>query len=163
MKSWIFLLLVVVLVAAIAVGLAAKGKGRGQRGSFAKKKLATPREQAMYWRLVEALPHPEYIVLAQVSFGALLNAREGASRFSFSQKIADFVVTDKAFAVLAVIELDDASHRGKEDHDLVRDIMLTQAGYRTLRYAQIPDAAKLRNDLAPIPDLKDLPPMRAER
>lgn len=163
MKTLLYLLLFVVLVGLVVVSLASKGKGRRLKGSFAKKKLATPREQAMYWRLVEALPHPEYIVLAQVSFGALLNAREGASRYSFSQKIADFVVTDKSFAVLAVIELDDASHRGKEDRDLVRDIMLTQAGYRVLRYPQIPDAAKLRNDLAPMPDLNDLPPMTAER
>lgn len=156
-------LVALILVGAIAAALAAKGKGRAQRGSFAKKKLATPREQTMYWRLVEAFPLPEYIVLTQVSFGALLHARDGASRYSFSQKIADFVVADRSFTVLAVIELDDASHRGKEDRDLVRDIMLTQAGYRTLRYPQIPDVARLRRDLEPMPALKDLPPMTAER
>ncbi len=43
--------------------------------------LATPNEQAMYWRLVAAFSPPEYVVLAQVNFGALLVAKEGASRY----------------------------------------------------------------------------------
>lgn len=155
------------LIAVLTVVLTPKARwqraGLHRRGVFAKKRLATPREQTMYWRLIEALLQPKYIVLAQVSFGALLNARQGASRYSFSQKIADFVVTDSSFSVLAVIELDDSSHRGKEDSDLLRDIMLTEAGYRVLRYPQIPDVASLRSDLVLVPKPLDLPPMTAER
>src|SRR5262249_3220246 len=140
MKTLVFLLVIVLLVGGLTTFLKSKQRGAAPKGSFAKKKLATPREQSMYWRLVDALPQPEYIVLAQVSFGALLSARQGASRYSFSQKIADFVVTDKSFTVLAVIELDDSSHRGKEDRDAQRDAMLTEAGYRVLRYEQVPEA-----------------------
>lgn len=162
MKTLLYVALFAVLVGLVVISLTSKGRGR--RGSFAKKRLATPHEQTMYWRLVEALPPSEYIVLAQVSFGALLNARQGASRYSFSQKIADFVVTDKSFTVLAVVELDDSSHRGKEERDAQRDAMLIEAGYQVLRYPRVPDVAKLRNDLAPLdPEHLGLPPMTAER
>lgn len=164
MKSLFWMLVIVLLVGGLAVFLMSQQKGRGAKGSFVKKRLTTPNEQAMYWRLVEAFPHPEYIVLVQVSFGALLKAREGASRYSFSQKIADFVVTDKSFTVLAVVELDDSSHRGKEGRDAQRDAMLIEAGYKVLRYPRIPDASKLRSDLVPpAPAKLDLPPMTADR
>jgi hypothetical protein len=101
----------------------------------------------MYWRLTGTFPHPEYVVLAEVSFGALLIAKGGASRYSFSQKRADFVLLDKAFRVLAAIELDDSSHKGKEQRDEARDAMLIAAGYRVLRYKTIPDSDRLRADV----------------
>lgn len=154
-----------VIGAIIVLGLLVKlvpdaGRKNSRRGSFGRRRLATPHEQVMFWRLVEAFPSPEYIVFSQVSFGALLVAKEGASRYSFSQKIADFVLTDKSFKVLAVIELDDSSHQGKELQDGQRDDMLIEAGYKVLRYPRIPEVAKLRSDMA---EPTDLPTMRAER
>lgn len=101
----------------------------------------------MFWRLSEAFPKPDYVVLAQVSFGALLTAKQGASRNSFSQKIADFVLTDKAFQVLATIEFDDGSHKGREGRDASRDAMLAQAKYKILRYRSIPSTDKLVADV----------------
>ncbi|MOA41717.1 hypothetical protein D3C78_1637080 [compost metagenome] len=56
------------------------------------------------------------------------------------------MVCDKAFQVLAVIELDDASHKGKTDKDAARDAMLVAAGYRVLRYPNIPDIDRVRGD-----------------
>ena len=47
-----------------------------------------------------------------------------------------------------MIELDDSSHKGKEAADKQRDEMLTSAGYKVLRYPQIPDRDKLAFDLA---------------
>jgi len=110
-----------------------------------RKDVLTPNEQAMYNRLAQALP--DQIVLAQVSFGALLNAKSKATRNTFDRKIADFVVCDRAFQVLAVIELDDSSHKGKEIQDASRDGLLTQAGYRVLRYQHIPDNDQVQKDL----------------
>lgn len=144
MKSLWPLLLVAIFVAIAALTLA---KGRKAKGAFAKRKIATANEQGMYWRLIECFPQPEYVVLTQVSFGAMLIAKNGASRYSFSQKRADFVVADKTFKVLAVIELDDSSHKGREADDAKRDAMLTQAGYKVLRYARIPDTKQLKADL----------------
>ena len=95
---------------------------------------------------VEALP--EYAILAQISFGALLNAKTRAARNRFDRKIADFAICNKKTAeVLALIELDDSSHRGKEAQDAARDDMLNRAGYTVLRYARVPSAAEVRADM----------------
>lgn len=143
----LFLLLFAAIAVAIQVLMKLKSLKRGPKGSFVKRPVATANEQGMFWRLVECFPQPEYVVLAQVSFGALLNARDGASRYSFSQKRADFVLLDKSFTVIAVIELDDNSHRGREENDQNRDAMLTQAGYQVLRYDRTPDKNKLMSDI----------------
>ena len=55
---------------------------------------------------------------------------------------------DRAFQVLAVIELDDKSHQGKETQDAERDAMLERAGYRVIRYANVPDVAQVQKDFA---------------
>lgn len=144
-------MLAILLIAGGAF-LAARARSNNavRKGTFTKRTIASANEQMMYWRLVSAFPAPEYVVLTQVSFGALLTAKGGASRYSFSQKIADFVLLDKTFKVLSVIELDDSSHRGREGKDASRDAMLAKAGYKILRYKNIPQPAKLLRDLAAV-------------
>lgn len=149
MKSLLPIVLIAI-VALVAFAIFAKqaSKGKAGRGEPPKRKrLMTEREQAMHNRLTQALP--DLVVLAQVSFGALLSARAYAVRNTFDRKIADFAVCDKAFQVLAVIELDDASHKGKAEKDNTRDALLTSAGYRVLRYTNIPDIDRVRGDFAP--------------
>jgi very-short-patch-repair endonuclease len=89
------------------------------------------------------------VVLPQVSFGALLTARTRAARSSFSRKIADFVVCDRAFKVVAVIELGDKSRKGKSQEDSERDVLLMDAGYRVLRYQRVPDIDRVEADFDP--------------
>ncbi|WP_084651475.1 DUF2726 domain-containing protein [Ottowia thiooxydans] len=108
------------------------------------KALLTDREQAMFNRLSEALP--SLIVLTQVSFGAILHANLQGTRNTFSRKIADFAICSKAFEVLAVIELDDATHRSKKAEDENRDQMLRSAGYEVLRYPNVPDREQVQKD-----------------
>lgn len=150
MKVEWLLILAMVLIAGVAL-LAARKRSSSvaQAGTFIKRTVATANEQAMYWRLASVFPAPAHIVLAQVSFGALLTAKAGASQNSFSQKIADFVLLDKSFKVIAIIELDDSSHRGRESKDGGRDAMLALAGYKILRYKGVPQPEKLLRDLAP--------------
>ena len=51
---------------------------------------------------------------------------------TFSQKIVDFVIEDRASgAILALVELDDRSHNAFRDR--LRDAMTASAGYRTIR------------------------------
>ncbi len=147
MKTALLVALLIGLAAAAAVMLKTKGKSQERKGKVVKKRLITAHENVMFWRLCEAFPKPEYVVLAQVSFGALLDAKDGAARGAFSQKIADFVLTDKLLNAVAIIELDDSSHRGKETKDSERDAMLTNAGYKVLRYKQIPTIEKLKEDM----------------
>jgi very-short-patch-repair endonuclease len=109
----------------------------------------TRNEQAMYFRLQGALP--DLIVLSQVSFGALLSARATAVRNTFDRKRADFVVCEKSFKVVAIVELDDSSHDGKEARDEKRDAQLKSAGYRVLRYRGVPNIDRVQADFAPPP------------
>lgn len=109
----------------------------------------TRNEQAMYFRLQGALP--DFIVLSQVSFGALLAAKSTAVRNTFDRKRADFVICEKSFKVVAIIELDDSSHDGKKARDEKRDAQLKAAGYRVLRYRGIPNIDRVQADFAPPP------------
>lgn len=110
------------------------------------KPILTKREEAMFERLVKAFPN--HSILAQISFGALLGARTRGARNRFDRKIADFAICDKYTAkVRVLIELDDASHRGKEKQDAARDRMLTRAGYVVRRYPNIPNISALQTDM----------------
>ncbi len=153
-------LVVTVIVAVVLFTLLAQASGKKRRGSTEvpqKRRPITMNEQAMYNRLVQALP--DMIVLAQVSFSALLTARSWAARNTFNRKMADFVVCDRAFNVIAVVELDDASHRGREASDGQRDDILKGAGYRVLRYPRVPDVDRVQRDFKPPP----LPPESGAR
>ncbi len=110
----------------------------------------TKREQAMYWRLRQTFP--DSVVLAQVAFSALITS-EFKHRNMYDRKTADFVLCDPSLQVLAVIELDDASHKGREAKDAARAALLTSAGYTLLRFANVPDAAELRAQLPAKPPI----------
>lgn len=107
--------------------------------------LMTSHEKVMFGVLKEAVP--ECHIFVQVALGGILWTSSYATRNKFSQKIADFVITDQNFTILAVIELDDRSHIGKEDKDAERDAMVREAGYKALRYPSIPTIDQLRSDL----------------
>jgi len=159
LKALILLLVVLVIVGAVwAATVRNRARASHSREVPRRKGLMTGREQAMYKRLVTVLPH--HVVLAQVSFSALLTARHKAVRNTFDRKVADFVICSKAMEVLAVVELDDASHRDKGAADAARDAMLTGAGYAVLRYAHVPDAEQLLRDV-PVPAAQPVAQTRA--
>jgi very-short-patch-repair endonuclease len=135
------LLLVAVLLAVV------KGKAQpGAKEPPTARKPLTEREQAMFFRLQEAMP--SHVVLAQTAFSALLDAKTTATRNTFDRKVADFVICTKAFDVVAVVELDDASHKGKKTKDALRDRMLMQVGYKALRFKNVPDVAEVHTAFA---------------
>lgn len=141
----IFAILALLMVFGLAT---AKGKGNKQKtgkSPIQAKAVLTPNEQPMYFRLVEATP--DCIVLAQVAFSALITTKSQTTRNTFDRKVCDFVICTKAFNVLAIVELDDASHRGREKEDAARDSLLTEAGYKVLRYKKTPDVETIRADL----------------
>ena len=139
-------LLLLVMVFVVVVGVLKKkaGEGTPTKKDLRKKPPLTEREQGMFFRLCATFP--EHVVLSQVAFSALLVSKQQATRNGYNRKFADFVLCTKSFHVVAVIELDDSSHRGREAADSDRDTWLTTAGYKVVRYAQVPDAAKLLAD-----------------
>lgn len=118
----------------------------------AKFRLRTPflsvPEQNMYRRLVEALP--EHVVLAQVAFSQMITVEGGNRKENFRkfgtarQKVADFVVCDKSFEVIAVIELDDSTHSAGKDEK--RDEIIREAGSKTVRWrvTRLPSPTDIR-------------------
>ena len=138
MSSIILLLIIVVVVVAVLAIL--KAKAQGGAGDeiwpfYAKKPLSQP-EQILYFRLVQALP--EHIILAQVQLSRLLGVKKGSNYQAWSNRInrmsADFVVCNKDSSIVAVIELDDATHQ-REDRqaaDAKKDKALGSADVRIL-------------------------------
>ena len=112
---------------------------------FYPKRVITPYECRMYVRLKEAFP--QYHVLAQVAFSALITSHNLKIRNKFNRKVTDFVLLNESLQVLVIIELDDPSHIGKEQEDAERDAMLNEAGYQVYRYTDIPSADRLRRDI----------------
>ncbi|WP_444765073.1 DUF2726 domain-containing protein [Roseateles sp.] len=140
------MLLLAVVAGAVAAVLKRGGRAR-VAGDIRPKKLLTDREQPMFYRLMQAFP--DDVVLCQVAFSSLLTAKDQATRSTFNRKVADFVIATKAFEVLAVLELDDSSHRGREAQDNKRDALLERAGYRVLRFKNVPDVDAVQRAVRP--------------
>ena len=151
----LIVLLLVVVVAVVVFLAFLKAKGQGDIGDqawpfYAKKPLSQP-EQVLYFRLVQALP--EHIILAQVQLSRLLGVKKGNNYQAWFNRInrmsADFVVCNKDSSIVAVIELDDATHQ-KEDRqvaDAKKDKALASANVRVIRWQAkaIPDVANIQS------------------
>lgn len=155
MSSIFLLLLVVVVIVVLAV---LKAKAQGGAGDevwpfCAKKPLSQP-EQILYFRLIQALP--EHIILAQVQLSRLLGVKKGNKNpqawFNRINRMStDFVVCNKDSSIVAVIELDDATHK-REDRqtaDAKKDKALASADVRIVRWQakSIPDIATIQTTI----------------
>src|SRR3569623_1123934 len=118
--SSIFLLLGIIVVAAIVILAILKTKVQGGSGDeawpfYAKKPLSQP-EQTLYFRLVKALPAQNNH--AQLQLSRFLRLKKGndfeAWSICMNCMSADLVVCNKDSSIVAVIELDDASHERKD-------------------------------------------------
>lgn len=86
--------------------------------------LATKTERKFYKVLQELLPD-EYVIHSQVSLMALVQPTNFKDNSRTWAKRMDYVITDRDTKVLAVIELDDSSHRQKKRQE--RDIYVNNA------------------------------------
>lgn len=137
------------LIALVAISRALRrGATREPTLSAHARPPLTRHEQAMYFRLTQSFPN--LIVLAQVSFSALMTTSSFAQRNRFNRKTADFVICDRSFAVITVIELDDSSHDGRQDQDASRDALLAAVGIPTLRCREIPNIEHIKREVAQI-------------
>ncbi|WP_174559534.1 DUF2726 domain-containing protein [Acinetobacter bouvetii] len=115
------------------------------RQKFFPKRVITHFESKMFMRLKETFP--QHHILAQVAFSALITNDNFKIRNKFNRKVTDFVLLNQKLEVVAIIELDDPSHIGREQLDAERDAMLHEAGYQVYRYTDIPSTQNLRNDI----------------
>lgn len=145
MPNFTFLIIIVALILLYVMRIKRQTARSRAPLRLQSKPVMTAREQQMYHLLQTALP--ECTVLAQVAFSALVTAKGWGNRNRFNRKVADFVLCSQQLNVIAVIELDDNSHAGREREDRERDAMLRLAGYVTLRYANFPTQQALRADV----------------
>ena len=116
-------------------------KKKKQKKYFAKR-IMTAFEQKLFTQL--KLAFPQYHVLSQVAFSALITNQNYKIRSQFNRKVTDFVLINDQGDVIAIIELDDPSHLDKVEEDKFRDLMLTQAGYKVVRFTKIPTLQEIR-------------------
>ena len=131
-----FLLIVGALIFLLLVALDGRNKAVFAYNYMARP-LMTANEIEFFNRLQSALPN--HHVFPQVALSAILNPSltgnnrlNMATRSTFSQKVADYVVCNHALEVIVVVELDDKTHSLQKDAK--RDSMLHEAGYRTIRW-----------------------------
>ena len=142
-----FALVVLVTCAVVAFAIHRR-RSRPVAGLYESTKPLSEPEQALYWRLKEAMP--ECIVLGQVSFSRFLLPKSASTKtrralfLRISQKTVDFLVCLPDFTVVAAVELDDKSHSTKKD--VRRDEILQSAGVTIVRLNvnNIPSAQELR-------------------
>ncbi len=83
-----------------------------RRWPFIQQRPLSRPEQTLYFRLVEALP--DHVVLAQVQLSRFLRVRKGRNHREWinrvERKSVDYLVCTRDFAIVAAVELDDASH-----------------------------------------------------
>jgi hypothetical protein len=92
-------------------------------------------------RLLNIAMSGRYAVCPQVAFSAFIThdpilpySDIWRVRAEFNRCRADFVIYDWVNdRVVCLVELDDASHKGREDNDARRDLMALKVGIKTIR------------------------------
>ena len=152
MTTILVLLLVFIIAIVFFAFLIVKSRGNSDKEIwpyYAKKPLSQP-EQILYFRLTQALP--DHIILAQVQLSQLLGVKKGNNHQSWLNRInrmsADFVVCKKDSTVVAVIELDDATHlqSKRQAADAKKDKALKAAEIKIIRWnvKAVPDSATIQ-------------------
>ena len=140
-----FTFLIIGIIASLVLIILCAQQYLKTKKKFYPKRIITAYECRMYVRLKEAFP--QYHVLAQVAFSALITSHNLKIRNQFNRKVTDFVLLNESLQVLVIIELDDPTHLYKVEEDKFRDYMLHEAGYRVLRYTEIPSVRQLHKDI----------------
>lgn len=150
MKSIILLIVIITIILLIIKQIKNKDQ-KDQIWPFYAKKLLSQPEQILYFRLIKALP--EHIILAQVQLSQILGVKKGNNYQAWLNRIsrmsADFVICNKDSNIVAVIELDDATHQRKDRQaaDTKKDKALTSANIQIIRWQakSIPTIETIQN------------------
>ncbi len=157
MKALSLLLLIFVLAAISAVVLSKKkdGKTNLKDRPYPYKKrttLCSAGEVAFFEKLRIALPDHHIFTQVQISRIVDITDKQKSQqwRSRIDRKSADFVICDAKHQIVAVIELDDATHarKDRQTRDAFVEAVFEDAGTKLVRFhareAITPDAIKLR-------------------
>lgn len=117
---------------------------RRQDSILKQRAIFNINEQLTFTRLKEILP--DCIILAHVSFDALLTTKLYRTRHKYRNMVADFVILDEYYQILAIVALDDPMSLRRMQNEQYQDALLSMAGYRVIRYDDVPEYYQLRQD-----------------
>jgi hypothetical protein len=121
-----------------------EGSAKQQDSALKQRAIFNISEQITFTRLKEILPRST--VLVHVSFDALLTTKYSRTRHKYRNMVADFVILDEHHQVLAIIALDDPMALRYPQNAQYQDALLAMAGYRVIRYEDVPEYFQLRQD-----------------
>ncbi len=102
----ILLGIITLLVLSITLVYLKLQKKVAQESTYRKRRPLSTIEQAMYWRLLKALP--DHVVLPKVALNRCIGVK-GPAFDILSRESLDFVVCNKAMRIVAAIELEYAN------------------------------------------------------
>lgn len=117
-----------------------------------RRQFLTPREVDAFRLLSPIAASANLHLCPQASMDSFLKFEgEGGfrERGRYKARRSDFVLMDQKGDAVLVVEIDDASHRGREDKDAARDGVVLMAGISTLRVpgGRLPSPAEMRSML----------------
>lgn len=123
-----------------------------EKNIYKANQLMTKNEIEFFNRLVKAFP--DCYVFPQVAFSALISpntndfSKNNAIKNTYNRLRTDFILY-KDNKVIAVVELDDKTHKNNENKDIKRDNMLNDAGYSVYRFESTnkPSIETLKNTI----------------
>lgn len=103
---------------------------RAKSGGYKKKTLLNKTEQRAYQAIVESKGRRNWLVFAQVSLGEILKHDNPRQYRDVMAKRVDFLITDKQFNPLIVIEINGSGHyfNHAELRDAIKQSALESAG-----------------------------------
>lgn len=154
-----------------------KEQGRGKDGKLdlnqpwpyrLKGNVLSEPEQTVFWNIHTAMP--DHLVLAQVAMSSVVvvptrQHMDYAWRAKIDRKSLDYLVCLKDGSAVVAIELDDSTHKGREQKDEDKDRALKAAGLPILRWhvSRIPSPEEIKRQVAPILMAKQQSDQRADR
>lgn len=138
------------LILLFVIGWNARRRRSTPTASVLAQPLLEGNHRQLYRTLRAGLPN--HHVMARVPFSAFLAPRGGGRRrgFNLHTILADFVICDGGFRVVAVVELTTTAHQGE------RDALLRDAALPLVRWAPdaLPDASEVRETIHDLESLQ---------
>ena len=144
MMMYIFIGSLILLCVLFMAWRGLENSTRQQDSALKQRAIFNINQQITYTRLKEILP--QSTILAHVSFDALLTTKYSRTRHKYRNMVADFVVLDQSHQVTAIIALDDPMVLKRRQNAQYQDALLAMAGYRVIRYEDVPEYYQLRQD-----------------
>lgn len=132
MTRIVLLILAMLALGAFLVHMKIK-KDSVKESVYARRRPLNSYEQAMYWRLIKALP--DRIILAQVAMNRCISAKGPAAAIIACESL-DFVICNKAMRILGAIELEDDNHpitEHRQKANQIKEEALEIAGIKLIR------------------------------